>query len=95
MLLPVQVPGVEELRSQVAFVRAARGHMLVAPDGDARPTFVARQPFGRVAAAPATGDWVAVCDQYCQQLTVYAHDGKRLFGRSLTDGEAVIAAISR
>lgn len=69
--------------------------MLVPADGDPRPTIVARKPFGRVAAAPATGDWVAVCDQYCQQLTVYSHDGKRLFGRFITDGEAVIAAVPR
>ena len=69
--------------------------MLVPADGS-QPMTVAAHQFGHLVAAPVSGDWVAVCNSYCEVLVIYTHDGKRLLRRPLGAGdyEPVVAATS-
>ncbi|HUQ00145.1 MAG TPA: hypothetical protein VM093_06765 [Aeromicrobium sp.] len=69
--------------------------MLVPADGR-RPTRVAAYEFGHPVAAPISGDWVAVCNTYCEVMVIYSHDGKRLLERALGGGDAepVVAVTS-
>ena len=62
------------------------------PTNGGQPKRVAAHQFGHPVAAPISGDWVAVCNDYCQVLVIYSHDGKRLLRRPFGDKEPVVAA---
>ena len=82
-------------RGIYAFAGGNQRLMLVPASGDQPKPVTVFPSTANPLAAPLSGDWIALCDNGCETLVIYSHDGKRLIERPLRTGDSypVVAEI--